>query len=65
MSVLHVAFWAFVLFVALSFFGISIRAIIESPAGQENLAYLAYLAISAWHWLLGQFAEVRLPLNAS
>ena len=44
-------FWCFVLFLALSFFGISIRAIIESPTGQANLAYLTFLAISAWQWL--------------
>jgi len=45
-------FWGFVLFLAISFFGISLKAIIESPAGQENLAYLAQLATAFWHWLL-------------
>ncbi len=44
-------FWGFVLFLALSFFGISLRAIIESPMGQENLTYLTHLATSFWHWL--------------
>ena len=45
-------FWFFVLFLALSFFGISIRAIIESPTGQANLAYLTLLAVSAWQWFV-------------
>jgi len=44
-------FWGFVLFIAISFFGISLKAIIESPMGQENLAYLVHLATSFWHWL--------------
>lgn len=48
---LKTVFWGFVLFLALSFFGISLKAIIESPMGQENLAYLAHLATSFWHWL--------------
>lgn len=48
----RLVFWLFVLFLALSFFGISIRAIIESPTGQENLAYVANLAVSGWHWVI-------------
>ena len=48
---LQLAFWLVVLFLALSFFGISIQAIVSSPTGQANLAYLAYLAVSTWQWL--------------
>lgn len=51
-------FWLFVLFLALSFFGISIKAIITSPAGQANLAYIAYLIISGWQWLAGHFNAI-------
>ncbi|HUY62184.1 MAG TPA: hypothetical protein VMV50_00085 [Candidatus Paceibacterota bacterium] len=50
---LRLLFWIFVLFLALSYFGISIRTIVESPAGQANLAYLAYLAVTSWHLLYG------------
>lgn len=60
----HLLFWLCVLFLALSFFGISIRGIIESPAGQENLAYLTYLAISLWHWFLGNLGGLRNQLQA-
>ena len=49
---LHVAFWVFVLLLALSFFGISIQAIINSPAGQENFAYIISLLSRAWEWLI-------------
>lgn len=49
-------FWAFVLLLALSFFGISIRSIIMSPAGQENFGFVAYWLAYVWHWLYG-YAE--------
>ena len=52
MSLLRLAFWTIVLFLALSFFGISIQAIVNSPAGQANLAYLAALFSPAWQWLV-------------
>jgi hypothetical protein len=52
-------FWIFVLLLALSFFGISIQAIINSPAGQENFSYLFSLINAAWQWLT-QWGAVRL-----
>jgi len=48
---LRLIFWAFVLILALSFFGISIESIINSPAGQTNIAYLSNLATQFWLWL--------------
>lgn len=42
-------FWLFVLFLALSFFGISIESIIQSPAGQANLAYVGQLLTDLWN----------------
>jgi len=52
---LRLLFWALVLLLALSFFGISLQAIISSPAGQENFGYVYHLALQVWHWLLGIF----------
>lgn len=43
-------FWVFVLLLALSFFGISIQAIINSPAGQENFSYLLHVLSQLWLW---------------
>ncbi len=43
-------FWVFVLLLALSFFGISIQAIINSPAGQANLSYIINLLSQVWQW---------------
>jgi len=55
---LRLAFWVFVLFLALSFFGISIQAIINSPTGQANFGYLAFLVVSGWQWLVEQAQAV-------
>ncbi|MBU6214651.1 hypothetical protein KGM48_02295 [Patescibacteria group bacterium] len=46
-------FWAFVFILALSFFGISLRAIIMSPAGQENFGYVYHVMAQFWQWLTG------------
>ncbi|MFA5996476.1 MAG: hypothetical protein WC790_02025 [Candidatus Paceibacterota bacterium] len=48
---IRTAFWTFVFILALSFFGVSIQAIIESPAGQANIQYLLTVATSFWQWL--------------
>ena len=44
-------FWSFILLLALSFFGISIRSIIMSPAGQENFGFAVHWILIGWHWL--------------
>ncbi len=49
-SLVKLAFWTVVLVLALSFFGISIQAIVNSPAGQANFAYLSGLLSQFWHW---------------
>lgn len=49
---LHLAFWIFVLLLALSFFGISIQSIISSPAGQENFAYAWHLLVLGYDWVV-------------
>ncbi|MCR4333805.1 MAG: hypothetical protein NUV60_02220 [Patescibacteria group bacterium] len=51
MSLLRLAFWTIILFFALSFFGISIQAIINSPAGQANLSYMINLFSQFWQWM--------------
>lgn len=51
-SLIKLAFWIFVLFLALSFFGISIHAIVNSPAGQENVLYIFGLLSHFWQSLM-------------
>ncbi len=43
-------FWVLVLLLALSFFGISLQAIIVSPAGQANFSYAYRLLIEFLNW---------------
>lgn len=43
-------FWMLILLLALSFFGISLQAIVNSPAGQANFSYLLDLLSRAWQW---------------
>lgn len=45
-------FWIFVLVLALSFFGISIQAIINSPAGQENFGFIINFFVQGWQWIV-------------
>ena len=51
LSLLKLVVWTFILFLALSFFGISIQAIVNSPVGQANLTYLYDLLSHLWLWL--------------
>ena len=50
-SLLRLVFSVFVLFLALSFFGVSIQAVVNSPAGPENLTYLFNLFSQLWQWV--------------
>jgi len=49
-----------ILILALSYFGVSIRQIVESPSGMDNLAYVWGLVMNGWNivtaWITG-FAE--------
>jgi len=45
---IRVIFWAIVGLLALSFFGISIQSIIDSPAGQANFTYIFGLLVTLW-----------------
>ena len=40
LSILGVLFWGVALLLVLSYFNVSIKAVVESPAGQENINYV-------------------------
>jgi hypothetical protein len=44
-----------ILVLALSFFGISIRTIVESPVGHDNFTFIWDLIKTGWAILLGWF----------
>lgn len=62
---LRLIFWLFVLFLALSFFGISIEKIINSPSGQANLAYIVQVLTQAYHWLVAWFQQLGSNLRTA
>ncbi|MFZ3044132.1 MAG: hypothetical protein WA058_03470 [Minisyncoccia bacterium] len=49
---LRLIFAIFLLFLALSYLGISVQTIVNSPAGQENIQYLISLSSQVWQWLM-------------
>jgi len=51
---LKLIFWIVILVFALSFFGISIQAIINSPTGQANIHYIFNLVGQGWQWIVGK-----------
>ncbi|MFI5260336.1 MAG: hypothetical protein ACHQU0_00895 [Candidatus Paceibacteria bacterium] len=57
-SILRLIFWMFVLVLALSFFGISLQAIITSPAGKANFAYIYQLLLQVWQWITASLHPV-------
>lgn len=57
-------FWIFVLFLGLSYLGISVQEIINSPAGQANLAYLSDLLSRAIQWLTPYIDQVKAFLSS-
>jgi cellulose synthase/poly-beta-1,6-N-acetylglucosamine synthase-like glycosyltransferase len=48
----NLLFWLFVLILALSYFGISLEAIVASPAGRANFGYVLYLLSQLWQLLI-------------
>jgi len=50
---LRLLFWLAVLLLALSFFGISIQSIVNSPTGQENFGFVYQIALQIWNFILG------------
>jgi hypothetical protein len=44
-----------ILILALSFFGISIRSIVNSPVGHDNFTFMWELIKTGWHILVGWY----------
>jgi len=47
-SILGVLVLGFILILVLSYFNISIKGVVESPTGQENLNYVQGTSVSLW-----------------
>ena len=51
--------WFLIFIIGLSFFGISLEAIVNSPAGQANFAYLLFLLSEIWGFVIEYIQSVR------
>ena len=58
-ALLKLALWAIILVLALSFFGISIQSIVNSPTGQANLMFVGDLLMQALQWAADLYARFR------
>lgn len=57
MSILGALVMGLIIIVVLSYFNISVKSIIESPTGQENVTYVKDTAKSIWTTYLAEPAE--------
>lgn len=54
---LRLIFYAVVALLALSFFGITIQSIINSPAGQANFEYVGDLVELGWDFIVSFLSD--------
>lgn len=45
----HLIIWAVVGLLALSFFGISLRALVDNPTNQDNVSFLMIMLDMGWN----------------
>lgn len=57
MSILGVLVMGLLIIIVLSYFNISLKSIVESPTGQENVTYVKDTAKSVWVTYLAEPAE--------
>ena len=55
--------WIVIGLLALSFFGISLRGLVDSPTNQDNVSFLTQLVRSGWEiistWFEGLWDSIR------
>lgn len=50
--------WVVVGLLALSFFGISLRGLVENPTNQDNLSFVFAMVESGWHMILAWLSTI-------
>lgn len=51
MHMARLIIWVVVGLLALSFFGVSLRGLVENPTNQDNLSFLKTMLDMGWDWL--------------
>jgi len=57
--------WVVIGTLALSFFGISLRELIQDPQTQDNFSFIINLVQNGWHFLTGWVTELGLVFRSS
>ena len=47
----HLIIWVVIGLLALSFFGISLRALVDNPTNQDNVSFLMIMLQSGWSYI--------------
>ena len=53
---IRLVIWIIIGLLALSFFGISLQALVENPTNQNNMSYLFMLLKDGWDYLIAWLA---------
>lgn len=56
--------WVVIGLLALSFFGVSLQALVENPTNQNNLQYLGSMLEQGWDYLVAFFETLLSPFTA-
>lgn len=57
MDLIKLLVWIFIGLLALSFFGISLRALVDNPTNQDNLEFLMTTLSMGWDHITAWFAN--------
>lgn len=53
--------WVVIGLLALSFFGVSLRALVENPTNQDNVSFLGIMLENGWDYLVAWFESLLAP----
>ncbi len=54
----HLIVWILVGLLALSFFGISLRALVDNPTNQDNMEFLVTTLQMGWDYIVAWFTNL-------
>jgi hypothetical protein len=54
----HLIIWIVIGLLALSFFGISLRALVDNPTNQDNMEFLTSTLHMGWDYILAWLTEL-------
>lgn len=62
MDMVRLIIWAVVGLLALSFFGVSLKSLVESPTNKENVSFVSQLLHQGWGTLISWLHSILDPV---